>query len=51
MVGDVTQQPGQSLGQRSLKGSTGLGSLSPAAYLWFADTGCSFAGYATQKRL
>lgn len=39
----------QSLGQRVLKGSTGLGSLGPGAYLWLADIGCSFVDYTKQK--
>lgn len=38
-----------SLGQRALKGSTGLGSLCPGAYLWLADIGCCFAEYTKQK--
>ena len=39
----------QSLCQRALKGSTGLGSLCPGAYLWIADIGYSFAEYAKKK--
>lgn len=38
----------QSLGQRVLKGSTGLGSSGPGAYL-MACRYCSFVDYAKQK--